>query len=230
MLALRRTLPTVSRRVSRCMSTEASSGSMTLNFSLPHETIYSEAKVSQVIVPGAAGEYGITADHVPIVAQLKPGVLQIMHEGAEPEKYFVAGGFSLTHDNSVTVRLVVAWVFPPYIFLFHSPYFSYCDKFLEYNNGSSDPSSEPSCTLDQPLTKTFSFAFSSLRLPKPTQDISCPEAVKLDDIDPVAVTSNYEAAKSAFSSAEAGSVAAAEAQIDVEVNRAMGAAIGLSLN
>lgn len=72
----------------------------------PHETIYSEAKVSQVIVPGAAGEYGITADHVPIVAQLKPGVLQIMHEGAEPEKYFVAGGFSLTHDNSVTVRLI----------------------------------------------------------------------------------------------------------------------------
>jgi len=165
MLALRRTLPTVSRRVSRCMSSaaEASDGSMTLNFNLPHETIYSEAKVSQVIVPGAAGEYGITADHVPIVAQLKPGVLQIMHEGAEAEKYFVAGGFSLTHENSVT-------------------------------------------------------------------DISCPEAVKLDDIDSAAVTSNYEAAKSAFSSAEAGSVAAAEAQIDIEVNRAMGAAIGLSLN
>lgn len=165
MLALRRTLPAVSRRVSRCMSSaaEASDGSMTLNFNLPHETIYSEAKVSQVIVPGAAGEYGITADHVPIVAQLKPGVLQIMHEGAEAEKYFVAGGFSLTHENSVT-------------------------------------------------------------------DISCPEAVKLDDIDSAAVTSNYEAAKSAFSSAEAGSVAAAEAQIDIEVNRAMGAAIGLSLN
>ena len=66
--------------------------------------------------------------------------------------------------------------------------------------------------------------------PKTPQDISCPEAVKLDDIDSAAVTSNYEAAKSAFSSAEAGSVAAAEAQIDIEVNRAMGAAIGLSLN
>lgn len=127
MLALRRTLPTVSRRVARCMSTaaaEASDGSMTLNFSLPHETIYSEAKVSQVIVPGAAGEYGITADHVPIVAQLKPGVLQIMHEGAEPEKYFVAGGFSLTHDNSVTVRLL-PWLllFFVLIFVFQITYF-----------------------------------------------------------------------------------------------------------
>lgn len=71
---------------------------------------------------------------------------------------------------------------------------------------------------------------SSSNPPKTPQDISCPEAVKLDDIDSAAVTSNYEAAKSAFSSAEAGSVAAAEAQIDIEVNRAMGAAIGLSLN
>ena len=60
------------------MSSEgASSGLMTLNFNLPHETIYKGAKVKQVIVPGAEGEYGVTADHVPLVAQLKAGVLQI---------------------------------------------------------------------------------------------------------------------------------------------------------
>ena len=77
---------------------------MILNFNLPHETIYSGAKINQVIVPGAAGEYGVTADHVPLVAQLKPGVLQIMHEGSsDAEKYFVAGGFSITHANSITV-------------------------------------------------------------------------------------------------------------------------------
>ena len=82
---------------------------MTLNFNLPHETIYKGAKVNQVIVPGAAGEYGVTADHVPLVAQLKPGVLQILHEGvAEPEKYFVAGGFSVTHANSITVSVCVS--------------------------------------------------------------------------------------------------------------------------
>jgi F0F1-type ATP synthase epsilon subunit len=40
------------------------------------------------------------------VAQLKPGVLQIIHEAgsSEPEKYFVAGGFALTHPDSTTVR------------------------------------------------------------------------------------------------------------------------------
>jgi F0F1-type ATP synthase epsilon subunit len=61
------------------------------------------------------------------------------------------------------------------------------------------------------------------------QDVVCPEAVKLDDLDPSAVTSNFEAAKSAFASATAGSVEQAEAQIDMEVNKAMGMAIGLNL-
>jgi hypothetical protein len=57
----------------------------------------------------------------------------------------------------------------------------------------------------------------------------CPEAVKIDDIDPAAVSANYEAAKSRMSSAEAGSPAAAEAMIEVEVNKAMGSALGMSL-
>eukprot|EP00555_Chaetoceros_dichaeta_P002149 CAMPEP_0198252520 /NCGR_PEP_ID=MMETSP1447-20131203/3022_1 /TAXON_ID=420782 /ORGANISM="Chaetoceros dichaeta, Strain CCMP1751" /LENGTH=167 /DNA_ID=CAMNT_0043937813 /DNA_START=117 /DNA_END=620 /DNA_ORIENTATION=- len=145
-------------------STEAASGAMTLNFNLPHETIYSEAQVSQVIVPGAAGEFGVTADHVPLVAQLKPGVLQILHEGSsEAEKYFVAGGWSITHPGSKT-------------------------------------------------------------------DITCPEAVKIDDIDSDAVTSGFEAAKTAFSAAESGSREQAEAQIDMEVNKSMGAALGITLS
>ncbi len=55
------------------------------------------------------------------------------------------------------------------------------------------------------------------------------EAVRLDDIDPSAVTSNYEAAKIAAGQAAAGSVEQAEAMIDMEVNKAMGLAIGLSL-
>lgn len=148
----------------RFFSTEETSNLMTLNFNLPHETIYSKAKVSSVIIPGAAGEYGVTAQHVPVVAQLKPGVLQINHaaSGAEAEKYFVAGGFSITHEGSVT-------------------------------------------------------------------DIICPEAVKIDDIDGAAVAKAYEAAKAAFASAEAGSLASAEAQIDMEVNKSMAAAIGINL-
>jgi F0F1-type ATP synthase epsilon subunit len=150
------------------MSTEAAlepATSVTLNFSVPSESIYSEATVYQVIIPGSEGEYGVSAGHVPYVAQLKPGVLQIIHdEGAsgETEKYFVPGGYAITHSNSVT-------------------------------------------------------------------DIVCPEAVKLDDLDSSAVQSQFEAAKAAYGAAISGSLEQAEAQIDMEVNRAMGLAIGLNL-
>ena len=101
----------VPRVVSRAFSSEASAEatSVTLNFSVPHESIYNGANVFQVIIPGVEGEYGVTPNHVPYVAQLKPGVLQILHEEgnlADSEKYFVAGGYALTHANSVTVCIL----------------------------------------------------------------------------------------------------------------------------
>jgi F0F1-type ATP synthase epsilon subunit len=33
-----------------------------------------------VKIPGMDGEYGVTAGHTPIISQLKPGVVAIMHE------------------------------------------------------------------------------------------------------------------------------------------------------
>jgi F-type H+-transporting ATPase subunit delta len=104
---LRQSLSRLTRRsATRYFSAEAAT-SVKLSFNLPHETIYHEASVYQVIIPGAAGEYGVTANHVPYVAQLKPGVLQIMHEetSTDIEKYFVAGGYALTHPDSSTVRI-----------------------------------------------------------------------------------------------------------------------------
>ena len=58
----------------------------------------------------------------------------------------------------------------------------------------------------------------------------CPEAVKLDDLDSAAISSQYDAAKAAFNSAAAGSVEQAEAQIAMEVNKAMGVAVGVTLS
>jgi F-type H+-transporting ATPase subunit delta len=106
---VRKVLP---RTLTRGLSSEAApASSVTLNFSVPYESIYNGASVFQVIVPGVEGEYGVTPNHVPYVAQLKPGVLQILHEEgnfADSEKYFVAGGYALTHENSVTVSIGMA--------------------------------------------------------------------------------------------------------------------------
>ena len=116
-----------------------------------------------MIVPGLAGEYGVTAGHSPIVSQMKAGVLQILHvDGGEPEKYFVPGGFALSHENSVT-------------------------------------------------------------------DITCPEAVPLDDLDSAAITSNFGDAKKKYDQSEEGSVERAEAQIDMDTCRAMAAAVGVAI-
>ena len=51
----------------------------------------------------------------------------------------------------------------------------------------------------------------------------------MDDLDSIAITANYEKARSAASAAETGSIAEAEAMIEMEVNRAMGTALGLAL-
>lgn len=55
------------------------------------------------------------------------------------------------------------------------------------------------------------------------------EAVKVDDLDSSVVTSNYETAKSTAGSAASGSQEEAEALIDMEVNKTMGAALGITL-
>eukprot|EP00957_Ditylum_brightwellii_P005834 443730-Ditylum_brightwellii.AAC.1 len=62
------------------------------------------------------------------------------------------------------------------------------------------------------------------------KDISCPEAIKVDDIDPAIISSNFEAARNAYNAAEAGSAAQAEAMVDMEVYRAMGSALGITLS
>eukprot|EP00957_Ditylum_brightwellii_P043892 3329031-Ditylum_brightwellii.AAC.1 len=66
-----RIAPTLTRHALSSNAAKASSV-VTLNFNLPHETIYNGGTVSQVIVPGAAGGYGgVTADHVPDISCLE---------------------------------------------------------------------------------------------------------------------------------------------------------------
>mmetsp|Transcript_26670 Transcript_26670/g.83437 ORF Transcript_26670/g.83437 Transcript_26670/m.83437 type:complete len:169 (-) Transcript_26670:1457-1963(-) len=86
----------------RCLSDEVAEG-LKLNLCSPGETVYANKVVERVIVPGADGEYGVTEGHSPIVAELKAGVVQITHKGSdEVEKFFVSGGFALTHEDSTT--------------------------------------------------------------------------------------------------------------------------------
>lgn len=101
--SLRRVVgPALQRRGFAESTTAAPATAMTLNLCTPHQTLYKSKVVDKVLLPGETGEYGVTMGHSPIISQLKPGVVTVIHTGGESEKFFVSGGFALTHANSVT--------------------------------------------------------------------------------------------------------------------------------
>jgi ATP synthase F1 epsilon subunit len=83
-------------------STAAPATALTLNLCTPHQALIKGKVVDKVLLPGETGEYGVTVGHSPLISQLKPGLVTVIHTGGEAEKFFVAGGFALTHANSVT--------------------------------------------------------------------------------------------------------------------------------
>ena len=70
-------------------------GTMEFTFANPEGELYSKAAVEMVIVPGGDGLFGIMPDHVPTIAELKPGIVSIQEAaGGALTKYFVSGGFA----------------------------------------------------------------------------------------------------------------------------------------
>lgn len=66
----------------RCFAEAASSApasAMTLNLCTPHAAIYKNKVVDKVLLPGESGEYGVTVGHSPVISQLKPGVVTVIH-------------------------------------------------------------------------------------------------------------------------------------------------------
>ncbi|GLC35101.1 hypothetical protein PLESTB_000554500 [Pleodorina starrii] len=71
-----------------------------VNFYTPHSVLADGAKRDGVTLPGIDGYFGIKANHVPIIAQLRPGVVELSN-GADTEKFFISGGFAFVHPNGV---------------------------------------------------------------------------------------------------------------------------------
>jgi F-type H+-transporting ATPase subunit delta len=82
------------------MSTE-----MSFTLSSPAEVLYNQAKnVKQVDVSSLSGSFGILANHVPVIAVLKPGVLTVHEDNGNSKKFFVSSGsVSVNSDSSVQV-------------------------------------------------------------------------------------------------------------------------------
>lgn len=46
------------------------------------------------------GEFIVNAQLVPIITELKPGVVTV-HSGATQQKFFISGGFVFVHEGSI---------------------------------------------------------------------------------------------------------------------------------
>lgn len=59
----------------------------------PERLLVSE-EVESVIIPGSEGEMTVMADHAPVMATLKPGVVTVRPASGGEQRYVVFGGFA----------------------------------------------------------------------------------------------------------------------------------------
>lgn len=69
---------------------------------LPEQLLLSE-DVDQVLVPGTEGDFTILAHHAPVLAVLRPGLMDVILPGGEEQRYYVRGGFAEAGPGGLTV-------------------------------------------------------------------------------------------------------------------------------
>jgi F-type H+-transporting ATPase subunit epsilon len=75
----------------------------TFHFNLvaPDKLLFS-GEVDQVDIPGMDGDFGVLADHAPLVALLRPGVLTV-RVGSDAQRIVIFGGFAEVSPQGLTV-------------------------------------------------------------------------------------------------------------------------------
>jgi F-type H+-transporting ATPase subunit epsilon len=75
----------------------------TFHFDLiaPDKILFS-GEVDQVDIPGIDGDFGVLAEHAPMIVLLRPGVLTVM-VGGEAQRVVIFGGFAEISPQGLTV-------------------------------------------------------------------------------------------------------------------------------
>jgi F-type H+-transporting ATPase subunit epsilon len=75
-----------------------------VNFELvsPQRLLMSE-EVDMVVVPGAEGDFGVIAEHAPVISTVRPGTITVYRENSVSDRIFVAGGFAEVTAERCTV-------------------------------------------------------------------------------------------------------------------------------
>ncbi len=68
----------------------------------PERLLISE-QAESVVVPGSEGDFQVLANHAPVLATLRPGLLDVVLPGGKERRVFVRGGFAEAGPESLTV-------------------------------------------------------------------------------------------------------------------------------
>ena len=59
--------------------------------------------VEAVVVPGAEGAFTVLRDHAPVMAVLKPGIVEVDESQTKKQRLFVRGGFADVSSKGLTI-------------------------------------------------------------------------------------------------------------------------------
>jgi F-type H+-transporting ATPase subunit epsilon len=74
----------------------------TLELVTPEKLLVAE-EVEMVVVPGSEGDFGVLAEHAPMIASLRIGLLSTKGRNGGDEEIFVAGGFAEVAGDRCTI-------------------------------------------------------------------------------------------------------------------------------
>ncbi|MDX2028749.1 MAG: ATP synthase F1 subunit epsilon [Alphaproteobacteria bacterium] len=69
------------------------------------EALLVNKQVALVTVPGGEGDFGVLAGHAPLIASVRPGIIEVFEQegSAASDRIFVAGGFAEVTNERCTV-------------------------------------------------------------------------------------------------------------------------------
>lgn len=76
--------------------------SFTCNIVSAEESIFS-GTIEMVVAAGKMGDLGILPGHAPLLTELQPGPVRVIHDGGKEEHFFVSGGFMEVQPDIVTI-------------------------------------------------------------------------------------------------------------------------------
>ncbi|MBV6658832.1 MAG: F0F1 ATP synthase subunit epsilon [Devosiaceae bacterium] len=68
----------------------------------PEKQLFS-GEATQVVVPGAEGQFTVLANHAPFLSTLKPGILEVTMADGTTDRIFVRGGFADANPGGLTL-------------------------------------------------------------------------------------------------------------------------------